>query len=103
MSKKRLCLIITSIGVLLIVMFSVIFSIIDEAESKEIKYLKKNLVSLAEKCVKDNNCEKKAISLNELNTKGYLDEKILKELKGYSLDSLVSYPVKEINLIKEEK
>lgn len=103
MNKKRLCLIITGVGILLIIIFSVIFAIMDEGESKEIKYLKKNLVSKALKCIKDNNCEKKSITLNELNSKGYLDDKTLKELDGYSLDSIISYPVREINLIKNEK
>lgn len=103
MSKNKLCLIITIVGVSLIIILSVILKIVDNEESKEVKYLKSNLVTLVEKCIKDNNCEKKAITLNELNSKGYLDKDMLNKLSSYSLDSIISYPERDVNLIKNEK
>lgn len=101
MNKKRLCLIITLTSITLMIVLSVSFKIMDDADSKSEKYLKKNLVSLVEKCIKEENCEKKPITLNELNSKGYLNNEILNELKSYSLDTVVGYPTRDVILIKK--
>lgn len=101
MNKKRLCLIITLISTSLMIILSVIFKIMDDADSKSEKYLKKNLVSIVEKCIKEENCEKKPITLNELNSKGYLNKDILNDLKNYSLDTIVGYPTRDVILLKK--
>lgn len=101
MNKKRLSLIIATIGVFLIIICSVILKVIEKEESKETKYLKKSLVVKAEECIKDNLCEKRSITLNELKVKGYLDNSLLELLDNYSLDSIISYPTKDVNLIKK--
>lgn len=99
-SKERLSLIVAVTGISLIVIFSVIFQIVDDAESKNTKYIEKSLIALVEKCIKDNNCEKRTITLNELNSKGYLDNQTIQQLDGYSLDSYVGYPTRDVHLVK---
>ncbi len=100
MSKKRLSLIITIVGVSLIIILSVIFEIIDDGEDKNKKYLEKTILYLTQSCIKEKKCEDRTITLNELNSKGYLDHEFIKKLESYSLDSFVSYPDKKVHLIK---
>lgn len=102
LNKKRICILMATVGILVITFVQVYILIDNEKEHSIQIYLKENLINQAKKCVRDNVCEEGNISIQSLIDNNYLEDKYLSLLDDYSFDSYVSYPSLEVSLRKKE-
>lgn len=96
--NKKVCLIMTLIGVTIIIITSVIISIINYNEDKELKLLKKDIISITRACVKDNICTNDTITLKDLNEYNYLTDELKKRTENYDESSFIIFSLKEVYL-----
>ena len=99
MKNRKICLILAVICVISCVFFTIIFSIKDRINTDEEKYIKENIKSAFNSCIKNNECTKKDTKINEINSK-YFKADIKEKLESYSLDSYIIYQTNEVILIK---
>ena len=81
--NKKVCLEITLIGTTIIIITSVIISLINYKENKELNLLKKDLVSITRSCVKDNICTNDTVTLKDLSEYNYLTNDLKKRTENY--------------------
>lgn len=99
--KRNVCFVLTILGVILIVVIQTIISLDDEAEEKEINFIKVNVISSFKKCLYDKICEENDVKFSYLVEKEYLKGYFLEEIKNYSYDSYITYPNFEVYLIEK--
>lgn len=96
--NKKVCLEITLIGTTIIIITSVIISLINYKENKELNLLKKDLVSITRSCVKDNICTNDTITLKDLSEYNYLTNDLKKRTENYDDTSFIIFSLKEVYL-----
>jgi len=102
MNEKKVCLIITIIGILIIILIQTFILIDEDKLKKEENYIKENLTERAKKCIQDKKCKEEDISLETLFNQKYINNELKEKLKSYSKKSTIKYPSFEIELIKED-
>ena len=97
--KRKLCFLITLLGVISIIVSQTVISIINDRDDRKIKFIEKNINVALNKCLNDKVCNSDKVTVNELIELKYLDNYFVYELGDYSTDSYVVVSSKEINLI----
>lgn len=101
MEKRKVTFIITIIGLLIIITSAVIIKLQDNVKEKDNTILKATLLSNTKKCIEDEVCTGENIEITTLINNGYISEENKKELEEYSNDSFISYPSRNVYLIKK--
>lgn len=96
--NKKVCLEITLIGITIIIITSVIISLINYKENKELNLLEKDLISITRSCVKDNICTNDTVTLKDLSEYNYLTNDLKKRTENYDDTSFIIFSLKEIYL-----
>lgn len=102
MNEKKVCLIITIIGVIVIILIQTLITIDEDKLKKEENYIKENIIERTKKCIQDKKCKEEDITLETLFNLKYIDTELEEKLSSYSKKSIIKYPSLEIELIKED-
>ena len=102
MNEKKVCLIITIVGILIIILIQTLIMIDDDKLKKEENYIKENLIEISKKCIQDKKCKEEDILLETLLNENYIDGHLKEKLNTYSKKSIIKYPSFEVELIKED-
>lgn len=98
--KRKICLIMTLIGAVIIVVLQTVISIDDDQREKEENYIKVNAIKALKDCIRDEKCKTTDTTFKTLIKLNYFDESFLEKIEDYSLDSIVKYPSYEVKLKK---
>ena len=69
-----------------------------QSEEKTVMELKSTLLSITKTCVRDNKCMNDTVTVEELNSLGYINTNLKEKLKNYSEKSYIIYSIKEVYL-----
>lgn len=101
--KRKVCFILTIVGVVIIIVAQTIILIDNEATEKKENYIKVNVVKAAKDCINDKKCEEGDITFLTLINNEYIDGYFINEIEDYSTASFIKYPSYEVELIKREE
>lgn len=96
--RNKIVFLIAIFGIILILITAVSVKIEKQSEEKTVMELKSTLLSITKTCVRDNKCMNDTVTVEELNSLGYINTNLKEELKNYSEKSYIIYSIKEVYL-----
>ena len=96
--RNKIVFLIAIFGIILILITAVSVKIEKQSEEKTVMELKSTLLSITKTCVKDNKCMNDTVTVEELNSLGYINTNLKEKLKKYSEKSYIIYSIKEVYL-----
>ncbi len=89
--RNKIVFLIAIFGIILILITAVSVKIEKQSEEKTVMELKSTLLSITKTCVKDNKCMNDTVTVEELNSLGYINTNLEEKLKNYSEKSYIKY------------
>ncbi len=96
--RNKIVLLIAIFGIILILITAVSVKVEKYNEDKTVMELKSTLLSITKTCVSDNKCTNDTVTVEELDTLGYINTNLKEKLKNYSEKSYIIYSIKEVYL-----
>lgn len=96
--RNKIVFLIAIFGTILILITAVSVKIEKQSEEKTVMELKSTLLSITKTCVRDNKCMNDTVTVEELNSLGYINTNLKEKLKNYSEKSYIIYSIKEVYL-----
>lgn len=96
--RNKIVFLIAIFGIILILITAVSVKIEKQSEEKTVMELKSTLLSITKTCVRDNKCMNDTVTVEELNSLGYININLKEKLKNYSEKSYIIYSIKEVYL-----